>query len=171
MIWISQRRQGHLTEKGTAVDIFNSICETLQERQRWWTPPCSRCNITEPSCMEDNASEELVTNITPPAPQHGHWRTVCTLGPQRGHTVGLHALPSCRNKWLVYLQQKRLAVITSFILWLSATSQQIHAASLLCIHLSWPHFLSMFQGTQYFIRVVRECVIFTMWRCGGSDTH
>lgn len=37
----------------------------------------------------------------------------------------------------------------------------IHAASLLCIHFSWPHFPGTFQASQYFIRVVREmCSIY-----------
>lgn len=126
--------------------------------------PTAMCIINEPSCVEDSSSKGLVMNTT----------LHLSMATERTHTWrwNSHLRLATGNDWCIYsmkglvsdVHQKHYAVTKCCQL----TS---HAASLHCIHLWWPHFLSTFQATQYFIRVVRKmCNIYNLalW---VSDPH
>lgn len=97
-------------------------------------------------------------------PKTSAWsQTNCVLcSPKTGHTLeGFHLSPAKQIITDLLTVWKR-----SVYLWLSAFREQ-STVFLLCIHLSWPHFLSTFQASQYFMRVLREMysIIFTIWHC------
>ncbi len=110
------------------------------------------CIINEPSCVEDDSSEELVMNTT----------SVCSPVRREGTYLEVKCPPLSSQK-MTYLQYERHQFTWCLIYShqrnypvTKCRQRTIHAASLLCIHLSWPHFPSTFQATQYFIRVVRK---------------